>query len=74
MQKGIGAAVCRVVHANHRRLSVRQVGVVLGMFGQPLTGQRLQGVQWLPGAGFGVDAAEESAHIFLGGIEHGAGG
>jgi hypothetical protein len=71
-RKGLVLAVAAVVHARHGGVGVGHVGVVLGVLGQPLAGQRLQRVQRLAGTGLGVHAAEEAADVVLRGIEHAA--
>jgi hypothetical protein len=73
MQERVGPALGLLAHAAQSGVDVGQFRVKLRVLGDPATRQRLDGIQRLPVARLGIDAAEESAHIGLGWLhQHGA--
>ncbi len=69
MKERVGAGFA-VEGLGHRRLRIREVGIIFRVLLQPLSGQGFQRVHRLAGGPFGLDGAKKTAHIRLGRIEH----
>ncbi len=65
VQKGVGLAAFHVVHFFKRRIGIVKVGVVLGVFGDPLAGEGFNRLHGLAGFGFGMHCTEKTADIGL---------
>jgi hypothetical protein len=68
MQKRILSGGINIEHAGQGRIHVRELGVVLGVLVNPLTGQNFDGLQGGARSGLGVGATEKAADIGLGGL------
>ncbi|MCY1382136.1 hypothetical protein D9M69_701230 [compost metagenome] len=66
VQEGVVAgAAARFAKAGERRVHVGKLGVVFGVFGDPLAGQGLDGFHGLFAQALGMDRTEKSPHIGL---------
>ena len=70
VQERVGAAALDVVDRRQRGLEVVELGVVLGVLGDPVGGQRLHRRQRQAVAALAVRVAEEAPHVVLGRGKH----
>ncbi len=70
-ERVLAGGAARFAEASKGRVHVGQLGVVLGVLGDPLARQHLDGLHGLLLQVFGINRAEKAAHIGLGGTEHG---
>ena len=65
MQKRVAASRVGLPHGRQRGLDIREIAVVLGVFGHPLRRQLFNGFHRCALLAFGVDRAEKPPHIGL---------
>ncbi len=73
VQKRILPVRVGCVHVGQRSIDVGQFGVVFGVFVNPLADEHFHGFERGGGSGLGINTAEKSPHIGLGGLDQHAG-